>query len=314
MMSQRLDFEAVVIEDVVQCDDMIQKFLTGIKFVGFDCEWISKNKISLIQISTDHKVLLFRLNRMSVITERLEQFLGDSSVFKFGVSIARDGDKMWTDHKVRLAGKVELRQLMRSSKPYLEVFWKQIEEFEGEISKKKQFNPRFDMAEERKRWKPRAGLKALARDLLNVEMDKKVELRAGNWNTSILSPEQTHYAALDAWVALKIAQCLASPSLNMALSEKIETNLIRISKIVVERPYSDKADHVELLKMISKEHPEFKIKEYVPGKPSAPLTKALQRRLEKEKVMQCDSSDDEEGEMHAIRQDDIPSHHQQTCY
>ena len=98
---------------------------------------------NVIQISTENKVLLFRLNKMPVITELLESVLEDESVMKFGVDIARDGDKLFGDHKVKLAGKVDLRKLIILSKPYVERFWKQIQGFETDLSKKKQFNPRF---------------------------------------------------------------------------------------------------------------------------------------------------------------------------
>ena len=91
-----------------------------------------------------------------------------------------------------------------------------------------------------------------------------MELRAGNWNRDVLSSEQIHYAALDAWVALQIARCLASPSLNAASAEK--GTLLKLSEVVKDRIYSEKTDHAELLKLIHKEHPEFKMKDYIPGK------------------------------------------------
>ena len=63
------------------------------------------------------------------------------------------------------------------------------------------------MTEERRSWRPKHGLAALSEQLLNIRMDKSVDLRAGDWNTKTLSPEQKKYAALDAWTALKIAHC-----------------------------------------------------------------------------------------------------------
>ena len=99
-------FETFVIEDEVTCDDLIKKKLGGAKFVGFDCEWIKKKKISLLQIATLDTVLLIRVKQM-VITECLENFLKDSSVIKFGVSIGRDGDKMIADFKMPLEGRKE---------------------------------------------------------------------------------------------------------------------------------------------------------------------------------------------------------------
>jgi hypothetical protein len=97
------NFETFVVEDEITCDDLIKTKLEGEKFVGFDCEWIRKNKISLLQIATLDTVLLIRVKHM-VITQRLERFLKNSSVIKFGVSINRDGDKMMTDFKMSLEG------------------------------------------------------------------------------------------------------------------------------------------------------------------------------------------------------------------
>ena len=49
-MTTLAEFETFVIEDVVKCDALINSTLSGVKFVGFDCEWIAKGKISLIQV------------------------------------------------------------------------------------------------------------------------------------------------------------------------------------------------------------------------------------------------------------------------
>lgn len=106
MTSETLpQFETFVIEDEITCDDLIKTKLSGVKFVGFDCEWIRKKKISLFQIATLDTVLLIRVRHM-VITECLERFFKDSSVIKFGVSISRDGDKMMTDFRMSLEGKM----------------------------------------------------------------------------------------------------------------------------------------------------------------------------------------------------------------
>ena len=123
------------------------------------------------------------------------------------------------------------------------------------------------MTEERRSWRPKHGLAALSEQLLNIRMDKSVDLRAGDWNTKTLSPEQKKYAALDAWTALKIAHCLASPNLNtnlMKISE-IERKLGGMCKPVTDRPFNDRTDYSELMHVVYKDHPDLKIKEYLPG-------------------------------------------------
>ena len=126
---------------------------------------------------------------------------------------------------------------------------------------------RFNMTEERRNWRPKHGLAALSETLLGISMDKSLDLRAGDWNSKVLSPEQKKYAALDAWTALKIAHCLASPNLNpnlMKISE-IEQKLTGICRPVMDRPFNDRVDYSELMHAIYKDHPDLKIKEYLPG-------------------------------------------------
>jgi len=57
------------------------------------------------------------------------------------------------------------------------------------------------------RAQPRCSLKALSSNLLNVEMDKRYQ--ASNWALRPLSPEQLHYAALDAWVTYNVWRALS---------------------------------------------------------------------------------------------------------
>ena len=126
---------------------------------------------------------------------------------------------------------------------------------------------RFNAAEERRNWRPKHGLAALSETLLNISMDKSVNLRAGDWNSDILSPEQRKYAALDAWTALKIAHCLAAPNLNphsIKLTE-LEQKLAVMCRPVMDRPFNDKTDYAELMHVVFKDHQDFKLKEYLPG-------------------------------------------------
>ncbi len=68
------------------------------------------------------------------------------------------------------------------------------------------------MAQERQQ--PKCSLKALAADLLGYEMDKRYQ--RSNWALRPLSPEQLHYAAMDAWVTYQVWQQLSL----IAVSEK----------------------------------------------------------------------------------------------
>ena len=261
-------FETIIVEDVRVCDHLLREKLGGAKFVGFDCEWIAKKKISLLQIATLDTVLLIRLNRMTVITEKLENFLSDPEVLKFGVSISRDGEKLQSDHKIKLGGKVDLRKLMKFTKPYQDLLWRQIQEFERGLNQRKQFQPHFNIPEQRRSWKPKLGLAALSAEVLSLNMDKTVELRAGNWNCEELSEEQKQYAALDAWTAIKLAHCFAAPELRPELQTQpqIEARLADMCSTVTDRAYNEKLDFTDLMKALHKDHPALKIKDYIPGR------------------------------------------------
>merc|ERR1711972_772903 len=48
------------------------------------------------------------------------------------------------------------------------------------------------------------GLKSIARDLLGITLQKDKYLSCSDWSRERLTPEQVRYAALDAWVALRL--------------------------------------------------------------------------------------------------------------
>lgn len=47
-----------------------------------------------------------------------------------------------------------------------------------------------------------SGLASLSKSILNVVINKDHKVRCGNWEAAQLSPAQTEYAAIDAWVLL----------------------------------------------------------------------------------------------------------------
>uniref|UniRef100_A0A1I8IDC3 3'-5' exonuclease domain-containing protein n=2 Tax=Macrostomum lignano TaxID=282301 RepID=A0A1I8IDC3_9PLAT len=70
-------------------------------YCGLDCEWRWQNEfgevgqLALLQLATDDgRALLIRVQRLTVVPPQLEAFLADRTVFKFGVGIDGDANKL----------------------------------------------------------------------------------------------------------------------------------------------------------------------------------------------------------------------------
>lgn len=60
-------------------------------------------------------------------------------------------------------------------------------------------------------------LSALAYKLLGCQLDKDWHVRASNWDAESLSNRQIEYAALDAYVAIKILEQLRNKKVNYVM-------------------------------------------------------------------------------------------------
>lgn len=94
--------------------------------------------------------------------------MSNSNVIKVGVAVLDDAHLLMNDYNIIVSGCIDLRYLAKEC--YL-----------GERS-----------------------LAALAYKLLGCELDKDWHVRASDWDAEVLTERQTEYAALDAYVAVKI--------------------------------------------------------------------------------------------------------------
>ncbi|XP_016133765.1 exonuclease 3'-5' domain-containing protein 2-like [Sinocyclocheilus grahami] len=163
-----------------------QKDLSVYPVLGLDCEWVKSMRVSvkgkasavsLLQLATfsGHCVLVRLLtfrNAQLPLPEGLLGVLSDPRVLKVGVGCYEDGKRLAHDHGLTLSCTVDLRYL---------AFRQRQAVLNNGLS-----------------------LKSLGADLLNVTLDKSLELRCGDWEADVLSREQMVYAAHDAQISVAL--------------------------------------------------------------------------------------------------------------
>ena len=184
------------------------KLAAKFRILGVDCEWVGQNKVALLQLGVANgRVVLVRLNKMLRPPKSLFGLLGDSRTLKVGVGVNEDAQKLLNDFGMDVKSSVDLRHLIRLVRP------------EG---------------------LRRSGLAGLAKEFLDVTMDKDWRIRAGDWEADILSERQIAYAAQDAICAVNVALKMA---LIVAETEDVDVGEVEELSTQVfykmARPYRD---------------------------------------------------------------------------
>ncbi len=139
--------------------------------IGFDTETRPSfkkghvNRVALLQLSTDDKAFLFRLNHFELPVEVTGLF-SDPGIIKAGVAIRDDIKLLQHKRKFKPEGFVELQ----------------------DVAKQKGINC--------------FSLKKLSAIVLGVKISKAQQL--SNWEADELNEAQIRYAATDAWISYKI--------------------------------------------------------------------------------------------------------------
>ena len=146
--------------------------------VGFDTEqkpqFVSKklggteNETAVLQLGVETSCLVLHIYHMSEMPESLEAILGDENILKIGSAIDKDASKLTRESGLVCKGLVDTQDMATS------------------LGLQK------------------VGLKALAEHFLGIELEKG--LAVTNWENFPLHLRQIEYAALDAWVGLKVYQ------------------------------------------------------------------------------------------------------------
>ncbi|XP_077587726.1 exonuclease 3'-5' domain-containing protein 2 [Stigmatopora nigra] len=157
----------------------MQDDLAAVPVLGLDCEWVSvlerPQAVSLLQLaSCSGRCMLVRLPafRQTQLPPDLVEVLRDPCILKVGVGCLDDSKRLTCDYGLSLTCTVDLRLLAVEHK----------------------IMPAGNGL----------GLKSLAADMLNISLDKSLELRCSDWEAEQLTTEQMSYAARDAQVSVAL--------------------------------------------------------------------------------------------------------------
>jgi ribonuclease D len=170
--------EVVVIESAHQVERATQD-LSAQDVIGFDTETRPSftkgvvHPVGLIQLSTDNRVYLFRLNKYGLPVP-LRELLSREETVKVGVGIRDDIRALRRVADFSPASFVDLQRLVRA----------------------------FGIEE--------MSFSKLMSIIFRVRISKRQ--RTSNWEAASLTPAQVRYAATDAWGSLKMYQALRSDS------------------------------------------------------------------------------------------------------
>ncbi|MDR0668320.1 MAG: 3'-5' exonuclease domain-containing protein 2 [Prevotellaceae bacterium] len=149
------------------------RYLSTQSMLGFDTETKpmfiagrrNNNTVALLQLTTDERAYLFRLNKIG-LPRSIADLLASKDILKVGAAIHEDMRQLQAAFFFRPAGFVDIQRVVP---------------FYGFVEK---------------------GVKKLAARILHVHISKNQQL--SNWESPMLTRSQCLYAATDAWVCREI--------------------------------------------------------------------------------------------------------------
>jgi ribonuclease D len=162
--------EIIVVDNL----KIFSKVIPGLmkeRLIGFDTETRPsfkkghKNRVSLIQLATEKKAFLFRINKIGIPPE-LAEILANPEIIKAGVAVHDDIKFLKNIRKFTPEGFVDLQNFVRN----------------------------FGIQS--------SGLKKLTAIILGFRISKRQQVT--DWEAETLSEPQQVYAATDAWVCYEI--------------------------------------------------------------------------------------------------------------
>lgn len=156
------------------------------KAVGFDTETRPSfhkgrtHKVALMQISTEERCFLFRLNKIGICAE-LKAFIENPGIMKIGLSVHDDFTVLRRSEDIAPAGFIDLQTMVKD----------------------------YGISD--------SSLQKIYAIIFGERISKTQRL--SNWEADTLSEAQQAYAALDAWACLRIYHHLISGSFDSVHSQ-----------------------------------------------------------------------------------------------
>ena len=201
--------EVVYTKNVHEAETWLRTHITdcSASAVGFDMEWkpqfVSKkrggieNKTAVLQLGVDTSCLVLHLHHMNKLPNLLVSILKDATVLKVGSAIKQDVSKLRRDRGLVCYGIVDTQDVAKSHSSSTQ----------------------------------KVGLKALAERFLGITLAKSKRVTRSNWENFPLTLEQIEYAALDAWIGLKVYKAMEQRGL---ISSDIinEAKRLRLTRLI----------------------------------------------------------------------------------
>jgi hypothetical protein len=179
---------------------------------GLDAHWafdkysLRPGKMASVQIAFQNSIYIFHLAKMGIIPRILRELLQTERLKKVGKSIGGDSAKLQRDWSVAINNIQELGELCAKAK--------------------------YVQSED-------CGLELLCESVLNKKLQKPVGIHMSDWDRD-LNEDQIKFAALGAWVSLKIFQKATSSLLKESIVDPGRSGLE-----VMLNPLGSYGDHVQ---------------------------------------------------------------------
>eukprot|EP00158_Paraphelidium_tribonemae_P005263 Partr_v1_DN27252_c1_g3_i5_m38927 putative NA len=162
----------------------------GINIIGLDCEWCAfenrpPSKLSLVQVATQTAIYLFRICKMDGFPPGLKTVLENPQIVKVGRQLSSDKFKL-SEFGVELRGTVDVVDLAKQ----------------------------HNFVKSRK-----VSLADIVESVFGRSLPKDEAVRFSDWEADVLSPMQKEYAAIDAYIVLKLYRYLKRFGAEIVLDE-----------------------------------------------------------------------------------------------
>eukprot|EP01084_Bolivina_argentea_P088095 159050_1 len=173
-----------IVSDATSCAIVLNELLSmNPKILGIDCEWVSKQKISLLQIANSKLIILIRLHKLNTIPGELISIMSNNKILKCGIGIYNDVKRLQNDYNIHTYGCIDMNDIFPLISNHKQL-----------LANNNIYQLQLPM-----------GLNKCSQILLNENMKyKHKKITISNWKNIKLTHKQILYAADDALVGYKL--------------------------------------------------------------------------------------------------------------